>query len=61
MQVEPALALYYAILSNLPKLEAGKSSRHALALSKATFDDMKVQCANRPRIGTAISVICVHD
>ncbi|MBD1555225.1 hypothetical protein [Pseudomonas typographi] len=58
---EAAVALYEAILSNLPTLATGETSGHALALSKAMYRNLADHCADRPGFDAAKSVICVHD
>jgi hypothetical protein len=58
---EAAVALYDAILSNLPALASGETSGHALALSKAMYKNLVDLCGDRPGFGAASSVICVHD
>ncbi|WP_122531521.1 hypothetical protein [Pseudomonas viridiflava] len=58
---EAAVALYDAILLNLPALATGESSGHAMALSKAMYKNLVDRCGERPGFDVASSVICVHD
>ncbi|MGA8134890.1 MAG: hypothetical protein WCA48_12175 [Pseudomonas gingeri] len=58
---EAAVALYDAILSNLPALATGETSGHALALSKVMYNNLVERCGDRPGFDAASSVICVHD
>ncbi|PPS24383.1 hypothetical protein [Pseudomonas amygdali] len=58
---EAAVALYDAILMNLPNLAAGESSGHALALSKALYQTIAEHCGERPGFDAASSVICIQD
>ncbi|MCF5709506.1 hypothetical protein GIV19_19785 [Pseudomonas syringae] len=58
---EAAVALYDAILMNLPNLAAGETSGHALALSKAFYQTIVKQCGERPGFDAASSVICIQD
>jgi len=60
LEVEPAVALYHAILSNLPNLAAGDTSGHALALSRTTYNELVQRCAHHPRFDAVSSVVCVH-
>ncbi|WP_313629629.1 hypothetical protein [Pseudomonas sp.] len=61
LEVDPTIALYDAILSNLPTLAAGKTSGHALALSMTMHDDLAKRCGSRPRYQAVSSVIHVQD
>jgi len=58
---EAAVALYDAILSNLPRLATGDTSGHALALSKAMYQNLVDRCGDRPGFDAASSVIQVQD
>lgn len=57
---EAAVALYNAILSNLPKLATGDSSGHALVLSKEMYQNLVERCGDRPGFDVASSVIRVQ-
>ncbi|KPX51284.1 hypothetical protein ALQ03_03007 [Pseudomonas savastanoi pv. glycinea] len=60
LDVEPVVALYHAILSNLPSFAAGETSGHALALSRTMYSELVQRCANYPRFDAVSSVVCVH-
>ncbi|WP_146222457.1 hypothetical protein [Pseudomonas syringae] len=58
---EAAIALYDAILMNLPNLTAGEALGHAFGLSKALYQTVAQQYGERPGFDAASNVICVQD
>jgi hypothetical protein len=60
-QEEAAVAVYDAILMNVPGLAAGETTGQAFALSKALYQTIVEHCGERPGFDAASSVICVQD